>query len=277
MGKVPDMPHGSFTCFSCGESGHWPKLERKLTGASTIGSVSSYEESEIVEILTPKRGKDLYVKPEFLMDLEEGFTWEHPDGAFEKDFLDTLGAKLAIRVWYDKTVKQQFSELRLWLPVYMRYDLVGDILAALERPAPDAEEFIKKTFKKYINSESLESKETLWPLPYVVSRFGNERVVLVEGPADAMRLLTYGIPALAILGTGVWSERKADIVYYAFNEIVTCFDGDAAGKGVTERATQSLKGRLGDALRQIQLPPGCDPGKFKPADGAWLRSKLGIL
>lgn len=274
FGRADDLPHGSFKCFSCGTGGLWNKLERRLTGKDEGTLGQKYDAAEMIQIIEPRKAKDIYIAPTFLLPLDDDFVWEHPDGNFPKEFLDGLGAKLAVRTWYVKSVKQQFSELRLWLPVYDGHDLVGDILAALERPGEDAEDFIKDDFRKYINSTALESKETLWPFPHVVKNFGNDYVVLVEGPADAMRLLLNGIPALAILGTGTWSESKADKLYFTFDTVVTCFDGDKAGRSVTESVIQSLHMRLGDKLLPIWLPDDFDPGKFTAEDCQWLRDKI---
>lgn len=274
FGTAEDLPFGAFKCFSCGESGLWHKLEHKLTGTNSIGSPQAYDEAELLPVIELRKPKELYRPPPILFELDEGFTWEHPDGDFSDTFLRTLGSKLAMRTWFDKTVRQQFSELRLWLPVHEGDMLAGDIMAALERPAEDAEEFIKKGFKKYINSTSLEAKDTLWPLPDVVRRFGTEYIVLVEGPADAMRLILNGVPALACLGTGVWSQSKADKVYYVFKKICTCFDGDTAGRKLTQEVRQSLYERLNGKLTSINLPDGYDPGKFTAQDCAWLTNKI---
>lgn len=276
FGRADDLPLGAFVCFSCGERGIWPKLERKLTGSDTskIGDMRSYDVAELLPVIEPRKGKDIYSPPTMFLELEDDFVWSHPDGDFPRDFLVSLGAKITIRAWYDKSVKQQFSELRLWLPVWDGELLVGDILAALERPDADADEFIRKSFKKYINSKSLESKETLWPLPYVTRRFGTRAVVLVEGPADAMRLILNGIPALAILGTGTWSDIKADRVFYIFDKVCACFDGDAAGRKLTESVTQSLQEKMGPNFIPLWLPDDMDPGKFTPEDCAWLHGKL---
>lgn len=270
FGRAEELPPGSFKCFSCGESGLWHKLEHKITGKVTVGSAQTFDEIELVQIITPKKVKEIYSPPTFFLELDDDFEWDHPDGSFPRELLIDLGAKLTLRTWYERSVRQQFTELRLWLPVYNGEELVGDVLAALERPPDDAEEFIKKGFKKYINSTALESKETLWPLPYVVRKFGTRYIVVVEGPADAMRLIQHGIPAVAVLGTGTWSESKADRLFYCFDYVITCFDGDLAGRSLTDAAIKSLQEKPGSRVLPIRLPDGYDPGKFSSEDCAWL-------
>ena len=270
FGRAEGLPPGAFKCFSCGAKGLWHKLEYKITGKTSVGSAQTFDEAELIQIIEPKKAKDMYSPPTFFLELEDGFVWEHPDGDFQRDLLLDLGAKLTLRTWYERSVRQQFTELRLWLPVYNGDELVGDVLAALERPAEDAEDFIKEGFKKYINSTALESKETLWPLPYVVRKFGTRYIVVVEGPADALRLIQHGIPAVAVLGTGTWSDSKADRLFYAFDNIVTCFDGDLAGRTLTDAVTESLQEKLGSGFIPLRLPDGFDPGKFSAEDCAWL-------
>jgi len=273
FGTAEDLPFGAFKCFSCGQSGLWSKLERKITGQNSIGTTSVYDEAEMLPSIQLHKTKDIYRPPPILFDLEDGFVWEHPDGDFSGEFLSGLGSKLAMRTWVERSVRQQFSELRLWLPVFDGEMLEGDIMAALERPAEDAEEFIKKGFKKYINSASLEAKDTLWPMREVVRRFGTSYVVLVEGPADALRLILNGVPALACLGTGTWSKSKAERVYYVFDKIITCFDGDDAGRTLTKTVIQSLYSRLEEKLIPVWLPDSFDPGKFTSQDCSWLAKK----
>jgi hypothetical protein len=67
-----------------------------------------------------------------------------------------------------------------------------------------------------------------------MTSLGKSSVVLVEGPRDALRLLSYGIPCMAILGTHSWSDKKSGLLEAAgVDRIITCFDGDEAGKIAT--------------------------------------------
>lgn len=67
-----------------------------------------------------------------------------------------------------------------------------------------------------------------------------------EGPRDALRLLYYGIPAVAVLGAKVWSKTKRDLVIASGAELfVLWLDNDKAGISATNRLRKSI-GEMGD-------------------------------
>ena len=82
---------------------------------------------------------------------------------------------------------------------------------------------------------------------------------MVEGPRDALNMLQYGFPALAILGSHNWSQFKTDLVLLLNpSKIIFAFDNDEAGNLALEQISPYFKGYQ-DVL-QLQFKEGQDPG-----------------
>jgi DNA primase len=86
----------------------------------------------------------------------------------------------------------------------------------------------------------------------------------VEGYMDVVALAQYGIEyAVAALGTATTPYHITKLMRQA-DEIVFCFDGDAAGLGAAWRAAQNALPALTDGLqlRFLFLPKDHDPDSF---------------
>jgi DNA primase len=90
------------------------------------------------------------------------------------------------------------------------------------------------------------------------------RVVVVEGYMDVVALAQYGVTcAVATLGTATtpWHVQK---LLRQTDEIVFCFDGDAAGRRAAWRALENSLEQLQDGkqVKFLFLPEGDDPDSF---------------
>jgi DNA primase len=88
-----------------------------------------------------------------------------------------------------------------------------------------------------------------------------ERIIVVEGYMDVIALAQHGIHnAVATLGTATSSEQVT-LLFRETDEIVFCFDGDAAGSKAAWRALNSALPSLksGRDARFLFLPAGEDP------------------
>jgi DNA primase len=90
------------------------------------------------------------------------------------------------------------------------------------------------------------------------------RVVVVEGYMDVVALAQYGVTcAVATLGTATtpWHVQK---LLRQTDEIVFCFDGDAAGRRAAWRALENSLEQLQDGkqIKFLFLPDGEDPDSF---------------
>jgi DNA primase len=101
------------------------------------------------------------------------------------------------------------------------------------------------------------------------SRARLERLLVVEGYMDAVRLHQAGIPyAVATLGTATTPEHFRRI-FQLVREVVFAFDGDRAGRAAAWRALQVAlpEAREGREIRFLFLPEGHDPDTLVGAEG----------
>ena len=95
------------------------------------------------------------------------------------------------------------------------------------------------------------------------------RVVVVEGYMDVVALAQHGFnAAVATLGTAT-TPMHLDKLLKLADEIVFCFDADAAGRRAAWRALEVSLPKLSDAksVRFLFLPEGDDPDSFVRAQG----------
>lgn len=101
------------------------------------------------------------------------------------------------------------------------------------------------------------------------SRAKLQRLLVVEGYMDAVRLHQFGIPyAVATLGTATTPEHLRR-VFRLVNEVVFAFDGDKAGRNAAWRALQQAlpEAREGRQIQFLFLPDGHDPDTLVAAEG----------
>jgi DNA primase len=97
-----------------------------------------------------------------------------------------------------------------------------------------------------------------------------ERIVVVEGYMDVIALAQNGIfNAVATLGTAT-SVDHAELLFRYTDELVFCFDGDAAGQKAAWKALEASLSSLRDGrqIRFLILPEGHDPDSLVRAEGA---------
>lgn len=254
---------GKFRCFGCPAHGTWFQLAERLNLDLLTGSQFETE-------FTPKFFGEYYEEA-FLTDtgsvsvddpLEAGTT--HADDRdrklglypIERDLAKRLGIQKEWRSIPTKLLLDIGAELEWWrspkypnmqpkwllfLPVYVKGKRKGFICAELQKPKVKRPSYLNK-------GGEWSSRFGLFPFDYVINLMRTKEtstVVLVEGPRDALRLLQAGIPALAILGTQSWSERKIRLLEFAgVDRIITLFDGDGPGKQATEDIVPTITSRF---------------------------------
>ncbi|MGH9577985.1 MAG: toprim domain-containing protein, partial [Terriglobales bacterium] len=90
------------------------------------------------------------------------------------------------------------------------------------------------------------------------------RVIVVEGYMDVISLAQFGVAyGVAALGTATTPVHVSRLLRLA-DEIVFCFDGDAAGRKAARRALETSLPLASDAktIRFLFLPDGEDPDTF---------------
>ena len=97
-----------------------------------------------------------------------------------------------------------------------------------------------------------------------------DALIVVEGYLDVIALAQAGIRnAVATLGTATGEEHYRKLYRYA-DEVICCFDGDAAGRRAAWKALEGALGHLsgGRRLRFMFLPDGEDPDTLVRRQGA---------
>lgn len=91
-----------------------------------------------------------------------------------------------------------------------------------------------------------------------------DRLFLVEGQLDVVRMWQHGLAACAILGSSISEEQVALLKEYArCDKLVMMFDNDEAGEKATREAIKALSGTfLGRRLYAAEYPED-DPGELR--------------
>ncbi len=206
-------------CYGCGEHGPWDTIAPKL-------GLKPYKYAKPTE----QEARPV-VKPMDTADVQQDFNFKPlPVGKFWReistDLLIAIGCKRM----------RQYDEPMIFMPVIVRGEERGYIRARMRK---------KKDLPSYLNKAGRWSElNGLFPYDYAVAMMRAKcynTIVLVEGPRDALRLLSFGIPAVAILGTQSWSKRKAHLIELTGAEnALLCFDGDCAGREAEEKVKPTL-------------------------------------
>ncbi len=121
---------------------------------------------------------------------------------------------------------------------------------------------------KYLNSPEtplFEKGRELYGLAQARSAIRESgRVIVVEGYMDVVALAQHGIEyAVATLGTATSATHVQKLLRQT-DEVVFCFDGDAAGRKAAWHALEVSLPHLADhkAIRFLFLPPEHDPDSF---------------
>jgi DNA primase len=160
----------------------------------------------------------------------------------------------------DGTVYPRFRN-RLIFPLH---DLRGRVVGFGGRLLGDGE-------PKYLNSPEtpiFHKGEQLYHLHIARNAIRKEgHAIVVEGYFDALRLALAGLDhVVAPLGTAL-TEAQAKLLRRYTEEVVLCYDGDAAGTKASYRAADVLL-QQGARVRLASLPPGEDPDSITAQGGA---------
>jgi 5S rRNA maturation endonuclease (ribonuclease M5) len=279
---------GFFKCYSCQTHGHFNDLAEKLGVDMIMGEANP----EIRNILIPLRQQafDYQGAPRFGMeDLPADFSWDRGKGIIiSSRAFNIVQAQLwhtRTAVWkskekvvkyVDQTTSEELSKVvnqilkgpdnkpiferwqdedRIWMPVIDRDAVVAHVAALIGK---------RHWFsKKYLNAKGEWPKRYIWPLDQIMLAMRERRyVVIVEGPADALRLIDNGIPAIANLGVSAWTSAKAEIISAHYQRVFVCMDPDSAGAGAQKQVIESFAGSI--PAHAIRLPKKVDPASFTP-------------
>lgn len=220
VGEPGRVPVGFFSCWSCGFKSYWNpvatrfSLELLSEQDNRFTKTRSVIPKEVKQSLLPE-SLSLATLSQALscglyLPLEDTDTWR------------TIPNKVLRLVGAVKTVDINTSEPCLLFPVQINDNLVGGIKAFYE-PNPKIGSY-QNLSGEWASTQGVAFYDHVKPL---IEKTGY--VVVVEGPRDALRLISIDIPAVAILGTKNISRKKVELIYRLAPRVVLCMDGDDAG------------------------------------------------
>ena len=193
------------------------------------------------------------------------YSAEKLKAAFPKRHRDLWLAGVMIRQ-SDNSYRPRFRN-RILFPMYSpTHQLVGFGGRALDDTLP-----------KYLNSPNsllFNKRECLYGLQLLdPSALGYEHVVVVEGYIDVLKLNQAGCEAVVGSAGTALTVEHIKIVFHYTDEVVLCFDGDAAGMGAMIKALSTLLSTIDEhqTASVIVLPKGLDPDSYIDSNGveAW--------
>lgn len=255
---------GFFKCYRCLRKGHWNELAEHVG----VDSITGDANPEIRNLLMPvKVVRNAYKVPENLRPWPVGVPWRRQN----KDKTITVISAYAFGVLGAKLWDYQFElkepttignrsyakgdfvpEKRAWLPVLNNSNEPVAHVAALLNSRYEG-------CKKYLNDYGPWAKKNIAFLQQVQA-IASDRIVLVEGPADALRLIDYNIPAIPLLGVGTWTSLKSEILASMYSMAIVCLDGDAAGQPAQAAVAASLDEVM--SVHTIRMPYKQDPASL---------------
>jgi DNA primase len=297
------LPRGSFMCFVCGEKGNVFTFIQKHLGLDFVEAVKWVGNKIGVEVREVSRAQEGPDPRERFWELNAAAAeffhrqlWEEAGGAAARGYLEgrdltredaerfnlgfaprdgnllrehlralgfederQLDAGILVRREGSDDLRVRFRQ-RLMFPIYdLRDHVVGFGGRVLGEGEP-----------KYLNSAESEvfAKRRLlyglnWAKPGIRKA---ERVVLVEGYFDLIRLVLAGVDeVVAPLGTAL-TEAQGSLLRKYTKNVFLLYDSDVPGQKATFRAGDELL-RNGVSVRVVSLPEGEDPDSFVASEG----------
>lgn len=230
---------GTFGCFGCGKAGSWNELAEKLGLAQikewqnfkTNTDGSAVEVRKKIKNMTSLTNQTL----QRLFDEVGNSVIPWPKTKRWRNYSGKL-IRAVEGYMYDDA---RYDEIMLVLPVYINGRFRGGVRALTEKP---------KFGPSYINLDGS------WTLDYGLlgydfirkrELFGFNSIVLVEGPRDWLRLTQNKIPACAILGGKMFSEKKLQLLMgLGITKLFSFPDNDKAGRAMAARIDEICRGLI---------------------------------
>lgn len=304
-GKDPNfsiIPGKGYRCFVCGETGTVYTFLQKHLGVDFVTAVRMTAEKsglELREVDSRTEGPDPRERLwEVVGSAAAFFTnalWQDDRGAKAREYLEQRGIDRAAADRFGLGFAPGGDALQKHLET-LGYDAARQLEAGLlvqreDMPGPRARFRERLTFTiwdasgnpvgfgarsldgrepKYLNSPEspiFSKGRTLYGLNFAKNAIRkDERVLLVEGYFDAMRLMLAGIESVvAPLGTALTEEQAKMVTRYSRN-VFLLYDSDKAGLKATFRAGDELL-RHRASVRVVTLPQGEDPDTYAASHG----------
>jgi len=213
-------------CFGCSEGrGPWNKLANKL-GLPEIKEWQNFKENAGQQLKVKLKSASLTEVDKLMSEIKSNVAIPWPEDKEWRGYKGKLINKLGGQMYNDP----RKDELMLVFPIYINGKLRGGVRAFLKKVEKRASYLT--TEGSWVKSHGLFGYDLAKKL---IRKRGLKKIVLVEGPRDALRLLSRGIPACAVLGTKNFNDKKAlYLTALGVDEILVMPDNDRAGKEMWE-------------------------------------------
>lgn len=283
-----------FTCFSCGATGNVFTFVADFEKISFIEAVRLLGEKAGITLsntnITSTKKDDYFEIYEYANKFYQNSLFtslgknaiEYLEGRnIDKETIKKFGIGLSIQkvslTEYLKNKKYTVDKLievgltndngndifvsRIMFPIY---DLSGNPVAFSGRI------YNTKDTSKYINSKETDKfKKGKILYNYHIAKEQlkkNDTIIIMEGQMDVIRASTVGINnCIATMGTALTKDHK-NIIKNMANNVILCFDGDAAGEKATLAAIDLLED-TGQTIKVVRLPNGMDPDDYIIKEG----------
>lgn len=242
-----NIPLGYYHCFGCGEKRPWNALAATLGLHQFKGWELSFKgnggnrESRKTKAVTYESHKQELRRA---LNTYESIDW--PAYMSWRGYSGSLLRKLG-GVFYNDPMTQ---EVMLFFPIYVNTKYKGGVRAYLEKQTNGLSYLTTKG--EWVKDYGLLGYEYI---KKIMRKRKYTAVVLVEGPRDMLRLIDNKIPALAVLGSENFSEKKL-LRVLALNSMITTIyvmpDNDKAGT----KMYKTIKRISGDMVKvkRLKLP-----------------------
>lgn len=235
---------GAFYCHGCGVHGaNWNAL-RAYIDVEPLDEQDLPSRLQVMAARIKKRRR----QEKFEMAIPWGTRpWTGNWRAIEEYTLRAVEASK----WFDP----QFHCFRIMLPVKMYGKLEGWTARRLDDPNDE-----ERGETPYKNAPNMSSRDLLYPLD-VTAQMRRRTVVMVEGPYDALRLLNYNIPTVAILGTKNYlPENKIHLLNIGVQRVIVAMDEDRGGEEARLDIAMDLRTYFD--VEHFRAPEDKDPGNM---------------
>lgn len=237
--KESDLEYGTFHCFACGEKGPLAKLIGKCYGSNAeFGknwlvenfSSSIIEQTEYLEKIEEKKKKYLEesVLETFEYDNEEALDYLINKRHLHKDIINKF------QIGFEKSTNSV---------TFPCWDEHGRLVGIFKR----------NIYTKFFTIPKIEQKP-IYLLNYVIEN-GITSVVVCESQINALTLWGWGIPAIALFGTGSTYQYKI-LNRCGIRKFILAFDGDTAGEVGANRFLLNISDEC--MVSRIIIPTGMD-------------------
>lgn len=243
------IPLGYFHCFGCSGKGPWNKLA-EIAGMAKIAEWK--KASEVSATMLTRDDEDnmlgstgtSFQQVMVKMRCTEARRW--PINVEWRGFSGQLIHDVGGHIIND----ERKETIGVLFPVKINGVVRGGIKAVYEREGKE---------RAYDNMKGpWTSKYGLFPYMYSAKMIRQQRlrfVFLVEGPRDALRLCSLGLPALAVLGATSMSDIKALLVMnLGVTHVYVISDNDAGGTVMWKTIKTYLRPMNSVKLARLKLP-----------------------